>query len=82
VSHNRFIECCMLFSGYLNRRRFNAMLNRGFSISDENVREIYKNPDHRSDFGRPGSFEQLRQQYGIDALHPAESLDATGPVSA
>ena len=82
VSHNRFVECCMLFSSYLNRRRFSAMLNRGFSISDENVREIYKNPDYRSDFGRPGSFEQLRQQYGIDALHPAESLDATGQVSA
>ena len=42
VSHNRFVECCMLFSSYLNRRRFSAMLNRGFSISDENVREIIK----------------------------------------
>ena len=70
LSHNRFTEYCMLFSKYLSRRRFGAILNRGFLISDENTREVYKNKDYRADFGRPGSFEQLRKDFDVDSLPP------------
>jgi hypothetical protein len=70
VSHNRFVELCMLFSGYLTRRRFTAIRQRGFSISDENVREIYKSMDHRVDFGRPGAFDRMRARYRVDSLEP------------
>lgn len=79
VAHNRFTEYCMLFSGYLSRRRFGAIRDRAFFISDENTREVYKNKDYRSDFGRPGSFDQLRRDYAIDSLPPA---DVESPVQA
>jgi len=73
VSHNRFVEWCMLLSGYLNRRRFQVLLNQSYTITDENTREIYRNQDDRSDFGRPGSFGRMRKRYGIDVLRPAYS---------
>ena len=76
VSHNRFIEWCMMLSGYLNRRRFQVLLNQSYAITDENTREIYRNRDDRSDFGRPGSFERMRERYGIDSLRPAYSSPA------
>lgn len=68
VSHNRLVEFFMMFSGYLAKRRFTAIRQRGFSISDESVREIYRSMDHRVDFGRPGSAERMRQHYGFDDL--------------
>jgi hypothetical protein len=68
VSHNRLIEFFMLFSPYLNRRRFTAIRQRGFSISDESVREVYRSMDHRVDFGRPGAFARMCERYGFDAL--------------
>ena len=71
VSHNRLVEFFMMFSGYLAKRRFTAIRQRGFSISDESVREIYRSIDHRVDFGRPGSADELRQLHEIDNLELA-----------
>lgn len=81
VSHNRFVEWCMLLSGHLNRRRFSVILNQSYRITDENTREIYRNPDDRSDFGRPGSFARLREDYGINELEKAYSTPAAEEVS-
>jgi hypothetical protein len=71
VSHNRLVELFMSFSGYLAKRRFTAIRERGFSISDESVREVYRSMDHRVDFGRPGSTERLRRRHDIDSLELA-----------
>jgi hypothetical protein len=71
VSHNRLAEFFMSFSGYLARRKFTAIRQRGFSISDESVREVYRSMDHRVDFGRPGASERLRRRHDIDGLESA-----------